>query len=98
MTIMTLTMIKVTLPQLSKVLELPENTNLMDGLIDSGLPVASSCHGEGICSKCVVEIMPSGEPSVLEVDTLKRNKLALNSRLSCQVFLKEDCEVKTTYW
>lgn len=30
-------------------------SNLMDFLRDHGIPIASSCGGDGICLKCVVE-------------------------------------------
>lgn len=72
--------------------------NLMDALIKAHLPVASSCLGEGICSKCVVDIAPQGELNDLEKLTLARNKIQLTKRLSCQVFITEHLTVKTSYW
>lgn len=39
--------------------------NLMDFLRAQGLPVASSCDGEGVCRKCVVnEVLLSCQLSV----------------------------------
>ena len=32
----------------------PNNISLMDFLRNNGVPVASSCYGEGVCKKCVV--------------------------------------------
>jgi ferredoxin len=29
-------------------------TNLMELLLDNGIPVASSCNGEGVCLKCLL--------------------------------------------
>lgn len=30
------------------------NSNLMELLINNKIPVASSCHGEGVCLKCIL--------------------------------------------
>jgi Na+-transporting NADH:ubiquinone oxidoreductase subunit NqrF len=30
------------------------STNLMELLLDNGIPVASSCNGEGACLKCIL--------------------------------------------
>ena len=72
--------------------------NLMDVLIAGGLPVASSCLGEGVCSKCAVDMTPAGKPGDLEIKSLTRNNKSLDQRLCCQVFITSDLEVKTTYW
>ncbi len=32
----------------------PKDTNLLDYLRKKGIPVASSCYGDGVCKKCVV--------------------------------------------
>jgi len=93
---------KIEIPQKNLVFDSLPNENLMDALIRAGLPVASSCLGEGICSKCVVKITPPSKPTDLEVRTMTRNKLDLsatsNLRLSCQVFVDTDIVVSTTYW
>lgn len=77
----------------------------MDALIEQGLPVASSCLGEGICSKCAVRLKHLNQThhnqtahSELEKTTLLRNKLDLTYRLSCQVFVDQDISVETSYW
>ena len=90
---------KVTVPQKNLTLLGQVGENLMDVLIAAGLPVASSCLGEGICSKCVVELTPLGSSSDLEVKTMTRNKLDFSThRLCCQIFITEDLTVKTGYW
>ena len=33
-----------------------ERQSLMDFLISHGIPIASSCSGEGICRKCIVNV------------------------------------------
>jgi ferredoxin, 2Fe-2S len=91
-------MYKVFIPQKNLTLFAEPHKNLMDLLIECELPVASSCLGEGICSQCVLEITPAGNPSELEIKSLTRNKRPLDQRLCCQVFILEDIEVKTSYW
>ena len=91
-------MYSIKIPQKNKVIEVTLGKNLMDALIENGLPVASSCHGEGICSKCAVILTPTGSHTDLELKTLEKNKLDLSKRLCCQVFVTEDIVVKTTYW
>ena len=74
------------------------NKNLMDLLIENKLPVASSCLGEGICSKCAMEVSPEGQRSELEIKSLTKNKKDLSDRLSCQVLISEDITVRVGYW
>lgn len=91
-------MFKVSIPQRNLVLLATVNKNLMDLLIENQLPVASSCLGEGICSKCAMNISPEGTPSELEVKTMTKNKCEPHHRLSCQFFITEDISVKASYW
>lgn len=97
---------KISIPQRDLAFEVSQGKNLMDALIEHGLPVASSCLGEGICSKCAVRMKYTHSPdqnsslalSELEKNTLLRNKLDLSYRLSCQVFVNQDISVETSYW
>ncbi len=90
---------KVNVPQKNLVLDCKVGENLMDVLISAGLPVASSCLGEGICSKCSVEISPVGKASELETKTMTRNKVDVSThRLSCQLSIDSEVTVKTSYW
>jgi 2Fe-2S ferredoxin len=95
---MILCMPVIKIPQKNKFLDVVSGKNLMDALIEANLPVASSCHGQGICSKCVVTINPHGLQTELEQKTLQKNNLDLTKRLSCQIFVTENCIVETTYW
>jgi ferredoxin, 2Fe-2S len=77
--------------------------NLMQILLRSGRPVASSCNGKGICSKCRVEVVSGLEnlspESRLEQDLKKRNELGTEIRISCQTSVAEkDIEIDTPYW
>lgn len=91
-------MIKVFIPQKNKTLFCDSGKNLMDLLIENQIPVASSCLGEGICSKCAVMVNPQGRQSDLEIKTLTRNKKGLDYRLSCQFSVMEDISVSADYW
>ena len=77
-----------------------EGEILMQFLLKNGIPVASSCKGDGICGKCRMKI-ESGilpEASELEKETLLRNSANPNERLSCQIILCEDLKIDTDYW
>lgn len=86
------------IPQKNLELSVASGKNLMDALIEGGLPVASSCLGEGICAKCVVKMTPQGTRNELEIRTMNRNKQSDTMRLCCQVFVEHDLSVETTYW
>ena len=36
-------------------------SNLMQSLLAAGTPVASSCKGDGVCCKCVIQIVAGME-------------------------------------
>ncbi len=90
---------KITLKQKNLTFNALAGENLMLYLQSQGVPVASSCLGDGICGKCRMKI--SGDlpaPSALEKETLQRNKASAGDRLSCQIQIESDLEAETTYW
>jgi 2Fe-2S ferredoxin len=91
---------KITLPQKQMTIAVESGVNLMNALLDAGLPVASSCHGEGVCSMCRVKIDEgtANAPENFEVDCLKRNKAEPNERLSCQIIVTNNLTLSTKYW
>lgn len=89
---------QISVPQKNLTISVENGKNLMDALIEAGLPVASSCFGDGICSKCAVEMSPLGSHSELEIKTLTKNKYDLTKRLCCQVQVNEDLIIKVSYW
>lgn len=95
-------MIKISVPQLKKQLEVPEGENLMKALLAGGVPVASSCHGDGVCAKCkmFVEGAPGSTSAAgdLENFLIEKFQLKPGQRISCQVQVTGDIEVRTTYW
>lgn len=71
-------------------------------LLEAKRPVASSCKGDGICSKCRVKII-EGQNNLspqtdLEMKTKNKNKVDESERLSCQVYLLGDVTIDTSYW
>ena len=89
---------RITIPQKNLIIDAPPGSQLMQVLLDHQIPVASSCKGEGICSKCAMTVSPIGHHTTLEIETLQRNKKDLNMRLSCQIEIDQDLTVSTTYW
>lgn len=80
-------------------LDVESGANLMNALLEGGLPVASSCHGDGICSMCRMRVAgEANAPASFESDSLKRNKCEADERLSCQITVTSDIEVRTKYW
>jgi 2Fe-2S ferredoxin len=91
---------KVSIPQKQMTIDVEPGANLMNALLNAGLPVASSCHGDGICSMCRVRLTGDAvnPPVEFEINSMKRNKCAPDERLSCQVEVRGDLTVQTKYW
>ncbi len=83
-------------------LEVPLNANLMAALLAAGLPVASSCGGEGVCSKCRIKIIEGEKnlsaPNDTELILKEQNSLGRELRISCQVEVLGDVTVDASYW
>lgn len=88
-------------------IEVRSGANLMKTLLEAGKPVASSCYGKGICTKCRVKVIenPDGlsKPNALEAATRLRvagsaTELKGDERLSCQAKVVGDVYIDTTYW
>lgn len=74
----------------------------MQALLDAGLPVASSCRGDGVCGKCRIEITEGQKNLSPETDHEKflrdRFSIPKNQRVSCQTQIEGDITVTTSYW
>ncbi len=85
---------------------LPGEGTLLARCLAAGLPVASSCSGEGACGKCLVTILAGAHllesPAEHEREVLTRNGAAPPSqRLSCQCGEQGELAglvVTTGYW
>jgi len=69
--------------------EVPAGTPLDEAARRAGLPLASSCRGEGLCARCGVRIL-RGAPHVAaedaaERDAKRRNRVDPELRLACRV-------------
>lgn len=83
-------------------LQVEDGAVLMDALLAAGLPVASSCHGDGVCGKCRIRIVEGAEnlSKIQEVERMMRERLKVPSdyRISCQTKIYGDILIDTTYW
>lgn len=74
----------------------------MKSLLSAGLPVASSCQGDGICARCrvrVIEGLHNLSPINAREEILReRNRLMPEVRIACQTFVRGDVVVDTDYW
>lgn len=75
---------------------------LMDALIEIGLPVASSCGGEGVCTKCRLHVIAAADAvspiSPLEKGLLQKSNSDRDMRVSCQTQVFGRIEVDADYW
>ena len=77
--------------------------SLMDSLLAKGLPVASSCRGDGVCTKCRLHVRPLdpnavSPPSDFERGLLKKIGAETDERISCQTKVLGLIEVDADYW
>lgn len=83
-------------------LEVEAGTLLMEALLKAGLPVASSCHGDGICGKCRIQIVSGAEnlTQINAIETIVRDRLRVPKefRISCQTRVMGDITIDTSYW
>lgn len=83
-------------------LHVNDGSLLMEELLKAGLPVASSCHGDGICGKCRIRIESGLEnlSKINEVEALVRDRLKVprEYRISCQTRVLGDILIDTSYW
>lgn len=75
---------------------------LMKSLLAAGLPVASSCGGDGICGKCRLQVVSHPEnltpPTEIEMKRMRELHLAHQERLSCQAMVIGDIAIESSYW
>ena len=92
----------ISVPQKQLEIEVDQGANLMESLLKAGLPVASSCNGDGVCGKCRMRLTPkkgaASEVQELEFFLIQKYQLSQIERIACQVSVLEDLTVETTYW
>lgn len=83
-------------------IEVEKSSNLMQALLDAMIPVASSCHGEAVCGKCIIQVSKGAENLTPETDdeSFLKDRLNLKKhiRVSCQAKVLGDIEIDATYW
>lgn len=75
---------------------------LMPSLLAAGLPVASSCNGDGVCAKCRIQVLEGHEnlspPNEIENGLRDRLKIPRTIRISCQTQVLGDIRIDASYW
>ncbi len=84
-------------------IEVPRGSVLMEALLKAGLPVASSCRGDGVCTKCRLRVreLEAGAASGIsdfERGLLDRIQADRAERISCQTEVLGLIEVDADYW
>lgn len=83
-------------------LQVESGSILMEELLKAGLPVASSCHGDGICGKCRIQIVSGAEnlTRINPIETIVRDRLKIPQeyRVSCQTRVMGDILIDASYW
>lgn len=83
-------------------IEAESGSILMEVLLKAGLPVASSCHGDGVCAKCRVIVLQGSEnlSPVGPLEQMLRDRLKIEKgiRISCQTQVLGDIVIDTSYW
>ncbi|MGA9289183.1 MAG: 2Fe-2S iron-sulfur cluster-binding protein [Anaerobacillus sp.] len=76
--------------------DVQEGTKLTLALEDNGVQILHRCGGNAKCTTCRVEVVEGefGELTDIEKEAFKKKGVEDNLRLSCQVRVNGDCEVK----
>jgi ferredoxin len=85
-----------------RTLRVAPGTNLLEAARAAGLPIAQACSGEGLCARCAVRVL-RGDAGVSaetarESEAKRRNRVAPELRLACQVVPSADVDVTASYW
>lgn len=91
---------RIELPQLNKNIDIEKDKNLFLALKENDIAIASSCNGDGICGKCVVDVLDGEISKPNDVEKALKNKYQLgpHQRISCQCTVSSDLKITTTYW
>lgn len=89
--------------ELLKILTVRRGVNLWVALRRFGIPVGASCSGVGVCGKCAVRVItPESDAltqkSEFESQTVAKQGLAEECRISCLCRVQADVKVTADYW
>lgn len=97
-----LRLVKISFVKNKPTIEVATGSNLMTALLEAGVPVASSCNGDGVCAKCKIKIIEGLENLSPENETEKflKNKESFDKsvRISCQTKVLGNITIDTNYW
>ena len=81
-------------------LVVPAGTTLFQATRAAGLPLGSSCDGEGICGRCGLRLLAGAlsPPGAREERVKRDNDVEPGLRLSCHARILSDVVVTTDYW
>ena len=84
-------------------LAVDSDRSLMAHLLEAGLPVASSCRGDGVCAKCRLHVFSIEADATSPIEALEKRLLAktkaeVDERLACQTKVLGLIEVDADYW
>jgi ferredoxin len=78
------------------------DTNLLDALLQVGMPVSQACDGVAMCGFCRVQVI-EGEDHLTPMESAERRILASlyadeDERLACCARLTGPVKLTTEYW
>ncbi len=75
--------------------EIELNSTLLEAIQAAGIQIAAVCGGDGICGKCVVQLLAGNVSPVssLERHFLSKSELGVGYRLACRTHLLSDVTV-----
>ena len=83
-------------------IQVPAGTTLLEAARRAGLPLASSCSGEGACGRCGMRIVNRDPNLAPETDSERRvkarNRVEDELRLACRTGISSNITVTTSYW
>ena len=87
-------MCKITINK-DRELEVKGGNHLLASLVDNSIFIPSACGGRGSCGLCKVTVLSGGGPLLpTETPYLSKEEMGSGVRLSCQVRVREDLEIK----
>ncbi|MFP8879446.1 MAG: 2Fe-2S iron-sulfur cluster-binding protein [Myxococcota bacterium] len=86
----------------SKAVNVPTGSALIDAIARARLPLASACGADGLCGRCGVAIL-AGESALApetedELRIKSRNRIDPKLRLACRTIVAVDLEITASYW
>lgn len=82
--------------------EIPPGTLVFDAVRQAGLPLGSSCDGDGLCAWCRVEVLEGlqnlSSPTPEETRLLARRRSTPEERIACLARIDGPVTLTTPYW